>query len=253
MSIDRIQFVGHSCFWATLDDRHFIVDTNFSKKILGFVKRHGSVGIDLDNLPDISASLVTHAHYDHLDIFSYKYFPQDKPIITPPDFGKFINRFIHNPVVELKTWTDHEISPVKIIAVPAQHTGFRLSGIRYTKCNGYILQGSKHIFYFAGDTAYGPHLKTIGNAFPIDAACLPIGPVSPKWLMKYRHLDPQSSLQAFQDLKAKTMIPTHWGAFRLGLDRVDETIKTFKEITQDKPIASSIKILQPGQCLTFEG
>lgn len=270
MATDRIQFVGHSCLWVTLDDRHFLVDTNFSPRLLGILKRHAPPGIDLNNLPDVSALLVTHAHYDHLDIFSYKYFPQDKKIILPKGIGNFVKRFIHNPIVELKEWEEWEAGDppgaeqpvrrsqgfggdprrsIKITAVPARHFGFRFSGLRYTKCLGFVLEGSRHTVYLAGDTAYGPHFREIGERFKIDIACLPIGAYRPVWFMKNRHMNPEEALRAFEDLKAKKMIPIHWGSFRVAWDKVNEPIEWLRRALAGHPAESNAVILQPGESL----
>src|SRR2546422_787618 len=104
---DRIHFVGHACFWITLDGQHFLVDANFSPKILGLIKRQAPLGIDTSRLPAVRALLVTHAHYDHLDIFSYKYFPQTTPIVMPEGLGSLVGRYLHNPQIELKRWAEH--------------------------------------------------------------------------------------------------------------------------------------------------
>ena len=249
MTTDRVQFVGHSCLWITLDNRHFFVDANFSQKILGILKRHSPVGVDLHHLPDVDALLVTHAHYDHLDIFSYKYFPQDKKIVAPHGIGAFINRFLHNPVTELKEGQTTECSGIKITAVPAKHFGFRLSGLRYTKSLGYVLQGSQNTVFVAGDTAYGPHFREIGDKFKIDVACLPIGAYRPEWFMKNRHLNPEEALRGFEDLKAKRMIPIHWGSFRVALEKVNEPIERLKKSMTGKPVADSVAILSPGEAI----
>ncbi|MBI4412016.1 MAG: MBL fold metallo-hydrolase [Deltaproteobacteria bacterium] len=246
---DRVQFVGHASLWITLDNRHFLVDTVFSERILGIFKRHSPIGIDLHNLPDVAALLVTHAHYDHLDIFSYKYFPQDKKIVSPDGLGAFIGRFLHNPLIELNKWQTMECSGVKITGVPAKHFGFRFSGLRYTKCLGFVLEGSKKTVYVAGDTGYGPHFREIGEKFNIDIACLPIGSYRPAWSMKSRHLNPEEALRAFNDLKAKKMIPIHWGGFRLAMDKVNEPIEWLKKLITGKPVADSAAILQPGESI----
>ncbi|MBI2338783.1 MAG: MBL fold metallo-hydrolase [Deltaproteobacteria bacterium] len=248
---DRVQFVGHSCLWVTLDGRHFLVDANFSSRILGLFKRRALLGIDLDNLPDVSALLVTHAHYDHLDIFSYKYFSQDKKIIVPKGIGGLVKRYIHNPIAELKEWETGDATSIKITAVPAKHYGFRLSGLRYTKCLGFVLEGSQHTVYLAGDTAYGPHFKEIGDKFAIDIACLPIGSFRPARFMKKQHLNPEEALRAFEDLKAKKMIPIHWGSFRLAMEKVNEPVEWLKKSIAGKPVAESVAILQTGESFDF--
>lgn len=244
---DRIQFIGHASVWITLDGHHFMIDANFSPKILGMIKRQSPLGISLQNLPDVSALLVTHAHYDHLDLFSYKFFSQDKIIISPPGIASLINRFVHNPVRELKTWQETEIDKIKITAVPTKHSGFRLSGFRYTRCHGYILQGSRSTVYHPGDTAYGPHFKEIGSKFKIDVACLPIGSYRPQWTMKNRHLNPKEALQAFDDLGARIMIPIHWGSFRVAWDKPNEPLEYLNREMKQRPDASFLKVLRPGE------
>ena len=250
MEKDRIQFVGHSCLWITLDGEHFLVDTNFSTRLVGFLKRHQNVGIDVNKLPDVSALLVTHAHYDHLDLFSYKFFPQNKTMIAPKGLSHLINRFLHNPVVELKTGESHTVGAVTITAVKTQHKGFRVSGLSYTHCNGYILKGSKHCVYLPGDTGYGPHFAEIGAQFNVDVACLPIGAYKPRWLFSYQHMDPWDAVKAFEDLRAKTFIPIHWGAFRLTFESVDEPLKEFQKILLNSPqLKPHTQVLQPGEAL----
>ncbi len=248
---DQVQFVGHATVRATLDNHHFFIDTNFSPKILGLIKRQGQLGIDLNNLPDTTALLVTHAHYDHLDLFSYKFFSQDKTIIAPRGFKSFLKKHIHHPVVELSPGQSYENESIKITAVPTKHRGFRLSGFTYTNCNGYLIQGKNHALYHPGDTAYGPHFKEIGQKFKIDVACLPIGAYRPSWIMKERHLNPAEALKAFEDLGAQTMIPIHWGSFRVAWDRVNEPIEELKKILPSSNKGEQVKILKPGESLSL--
>lgn len=246
---DRVQFIGHASVWITLDDRHFIVDANFSPRVLGVLKRHAPVGIDLAALPEFSGLLVTHAHYDHLDLFSYKYFPQNAPIISPSGVKSLIERFLNHPVHELKTWESYQAGSVTITAVPTQHFGFRVSGLRYTRCNGYILKGSKHTIYLPGDTAYGPHFAEIGRRFEIDAACLPIGAYHPRWIFQKQHMDPADAIQAFKDLKAKKLIPIHWGSFKLTFEPLSEPLQQIKALSQLEFVNDSLAVLQPGERL----
>lgn len=246
---NKVQFVGHSSVLATLNNRHFLIDPILSDKLLGVVKRKDPPGIDIDNLPPFSALLVTHAHYDHLDLFSYKFFPQKTPIIVPAGLESLISRLLNNPVIPLHPWSSHESDGVKITALPAMHFGFRLSGMRYTRCNAYALEGKNKTVFHAGDTAYGPHFADIGNAFSIDAACLPIGPLKPAWFMKKRHLDSADALRSLSDLKGRQMIPIHWGSFRLGIEPVSEAMEVFVKEIENHPLKEKVKILKPGESI----
>ncbi len=246
MSENKVHFVGHSTVWVTIDGLHFIIDTNFSNRVW-LLKRKAPLGIDVEKLPNVSALLVTHAHYDHLDLFSYKYFDQKKEVLCPPTLGSLISRFINNPVTELAPWETKNYGSVTVTAVPTRHYGFRLSGLRYTQCTGYIIQGKNLTVYHPGDTAYGPHFKEIGEKFKIDVACLPIGAFRPRWFMQSRHMSPIDALQAFDDLKAKTLVPIHWGSFRLAQDSLSEAIEILQTELQSRSNTAFLKILQPGE------
>jgi len=249
MNENFIQFIGHSSALVHLDGITLTVDLNLSSRVGGLFKRHGTIGLDLNNLPKVDAFLVTHAHYDHLDIFSYKYFDQKIPFIAPVGFASLINKFLHNPVIELELNSKHFVNNVAISAIPTQHYGFRISGLNYTKCNGYIIQCADHTVYHPGDTGYGPHFKQIADMFSIDVAFLPIGAFEPRSLLGHQHLNPQEALQAFEDLHAKVMVPIHWGAFRLGMEPIDEPLRRLKALLENNPLKDRVKILQPGEKL----
>lgn len=246
---NRIQFVGHSCLWITLDDQHFMVDANLSPFVFRFFKRHSPVGIDIDNLPQWSGLLVTHAHYDVLDIFSYKYFSQKIPIFTPPGLGAFIKRFIHNPIMELTPWQTYRLGSTEITSVPNKHKGSRLSGLRYTKSCGFVFKGSTQTIYVSGDSAYGNHFKEVANRFKIDVACLPIGNYQPRWLKKNKNMSPEEAIKACEKLKAKIMIPIKWGAFRFGWTKPDAPLKDLKKAMELNTRNVHVKILTPGESL----
>jgi L-ascorbate metabolism protein UlaG (beta-lactamase superfamily) len=115
-------------------------------------------------------------------------------------------------------------------------------------CSYIIEVGGKTIF-FAGDTAYHSDFRNIGNTYNVDAALLPIGCYKPQFYMKRFHMDPADAVQAFLDLKAKFMIPIHWGTFRLSLEKPEEPIEWLKKIAAERKIEDQIKILQPGEHL----
>lgn len=245
---DFITFIGHSSLHIKLDGFHFLIDANFSDRLLGIVKRIGTPpAIDVNHLPAVTALLVTHGAHDHLDVHTYKYFKQDHPILVPVGLKNFIQRYFHNPIIELQSWTDTSFGTVKITAVPAHHAGFRISGTRFVAPAGYVLQGTQHTVYVSSDTAYGPHFSQIGNSFALDVACLPIGHYSPHWLMGSRHMDPAQALKAFKDLKAKAMIPIHWGSFPISSEELTEPIRKLRESIYGTPVERHIHILNPGE------
>lgn len=245
MSKLKITFVGHATFLIEMDGESILTDPNFSNKILG-MPRLQPPGIKPENLPPLNAITVTHGHYDHLDIFSYKYFSTQTPIVAPEGLGDFFRKFLPNPVTEISPWSEHKIGNIQVFTVPVKHQGFRLSGLTYRSTTGFIFKKDDCSIFFPGDTAYSDHFTEIAKAHKIDIALLPIGAYEPQWLMKKRHMNPEEALKAFEDLKARVMIPYHWGAFRFSAEKPEAPLEYLQKILGEKP-DERVKILQAGQ------
>lgn len=244
MSKLKITFVGHATFLIEIEGETILTDPNFSNKILG-LSRLQAPGIKAEDLPALTAIAVTHGHYDHLDIFSYKYFPLQTPILVPDGLGKLIQKFLPNPVTEIAPWSEHKVGNIQVYTVPVKHQGFRLSGLTYRGTTGYIFKKGDLSIFFPGDTAYSEHFSEIAKAHKIDIALLPIGAYEPKWFMKNRHMNPEEALKAFGDLKARIIIPYHWGSFRISAETAQAPIEWLQKILSEKP-DERVKILQPG-------
>ncbi|OGQ26626.1 MAG: hypothetical protein A3I75_03240 [Deltaproteobacteria bacterium RIFCSPLOWO2_02_FULL_50_16] len=247
-----ITYIGHATTLIEWDGSTLLTDPNFSSHIF-FFKRHVPCHDDLTRLSPPECVLLSHTHFDHLDIPSYKYLSCQIPIIVPKGVAPLIHRILPHPVIELphhSTWT----SPrgLKITALYARHLGGRYSGIRYTGCNSYLIEKEEQAIFFSGDTAYHSHFKKLGQEKTISAALLPIGSYRPRWIMKYRHMDPQEALKACQDLQAQYMIPIHWGTFRFSTEPLEEPIHMLQSLLQEQPITTQVKILSHGAKITLE-
>lgn len=245
MSKLKITWVGHATFLIEMEGEFLLTDPNFSNKVLG-LPRLQAPGLKPEDLPSLSAIPVTHAHYDHLDIFSYKYFSIHTPLIVPEGLGKFFQKFLPNPVTEIPPWSEYRLENIQIFTVPVKHQGFRLSGLTYRGTTGFIFKKEDLSIFFPGDTAYSNHFSEISKAHKIDIALLPIGAYEPKWLMKNRHMNPEEALKAFEDLKARVMIPYHWGTFRISAEKPEAPLEWLKKILSEKP-DERVKILRPGE------
>lgn len=245
MSKLKITAIGHATHLIEMGGEFLLTDPIFSKKVL-FQKRHQEVGIKPEDLPPLSAIVVTHAHYDHLDLFSYKYFSLKTPIVVPMGLGKFMAKFLPNPIVEIPPWSEHHVGGLTIHSIPVKHRGFRLSGLTWRATTGYVFEQENQKILFPGDTAYGEHFKKIATLHKIDVALLPIGSYAPRWFMKHRHMNPSEAVDAFLDLKAGAMIPYHWGVFRISQEELEAPGLWLKNILSEKP-ELNVKILEPGQ------
>lgn len=253
-----ITYIGHATTLIESDGMAVLTDPNFSNRVL-FVRRSKPLNYDPVNLPELSAVVISHAHMDHLNIESFKYIKSSVPIFVPVGLGKFISKFVRNPVIELEHWASHKLpNGLEVTATEAKHRGFRWFGFRYSKCNGYVISfpnvqdlklNAERVF-FAGDSGYGPHFKEIGNLYngiPISAALLPIGAYAPSWFMKSRHLNPPEALEAFLDVGAKHFIPIHHGVFKISSESSNEPAEWLTRVAGERNLSDRVHILNPGE------
>ena len=247
------RYIGHATTLITINGTCVLTDPHFSRRTL-FFKRQGELAFDPAALPEISCVLISHTHFDHLNIPSFKYISQKVPVIVPEGCDKSISKFVSNPIIELAQFATHELPDgTKITAVPVKHRGGRFSYLRFTKSSGYLIQKGDRTVYFTGDASYSDHFAEVGASSRIDLALLPISGYSPRFFMHGRHMTPSQVVQAFEDLKARYMVPIHWGSFSLSLEPTNQPIELLNKILEDRPdLKDRIPIVQHGEEITFE-
>ena len=230
-------FINHATVLIQFGNINIITDPIFSKRCSPFSwvgpQRVREPGIKFEDLPPIDVVLISHNHYDHLDIPTLqKLSKRDNPIILS-GLGNG-NLFEQNNLKNYKDldWGDTlEVKGLKFHFLVAQHwSGRGLTDRLQTLWGSFLIEKGDKKVYFAGDTGYGPHFKDHGKAFaPVDLALLPIGAYKPRWFMKYAHMSPEDALKAHMDLKSKMSMAIHFGTFSLGDDGFDDPIKDLKE------------------------
>lgn len=251
MSTKAITYLGHASVIIQLAGLNLYTDPHFGKRSL-LVPRKRPPPIDPGTLSRHGVILLSHSHYDHLDLHSFKYFSGDMPVVLPFGLAGLMQRFVRNPLIELTEGASWSIGPVRIRAVPAKHPGGRWTGLRYRASLGYLIECEETRIYFAGDTAYDESLLGLRDYGPIDLALLPIGPVYPKFYMKRRHLDPDDALRLLEALDAKRMVPIHWGMFRLGLEGASTPLHWLKNRLKDSPLRQRVLLLDPGDTVGLD-
>jgi L-ascorbate metabolism protein UlaG (beta-lactamase superfamily) len=238
--IIRITAVGHSTFLIQMDSLNILTDPIWSNRCSPVSwagpERHKPPGILFVDLPPIDVVLVSHNHYDHLDLPTLnRLAARGTPRAIVPLGNLELVRDAGIPAVnELDWWQSIPVSPsVMITLVPAKHFSSRTPWDRNkTLWAGFIISGPSGNIYYSGDTGYGLHFREIARRFsPIRVALLPISPYRPQQLktpsvpnFSVNHMGPAEAVQAHIVLQAQRSIAAHFQVFQLGWDAFDDSV-----------------------------
>jgi L-ascorbate metabolism protein UlaG (beta-lactamase superfamily) len=247
----RLTWLGHASFLVQLDGVSLLVDPALKESIFGGIGRNVPPGLPIDALPPIDSVLVTHAHYDHLDL------PTVAEVGAPVIAGLGLGTLFRGEglfATELGWWRTTRVKDVRITFVPAQHWSRRgLFDTNETLWGGFVIEGSTATLYHSGDTAYFQGFREIAARFPrIDAALLPIGAYDPAWFMEKQHMNPEQAIRAFEDLGARTLVAMHWGTFKLSDEPLDEPPRRLEQERDRLRIAPErVRVLAVGETLSI--
>jgi L-ascorbate metabolism protein UlaG (beta-lactamase superfamily) len=219
-------WIGHASFLACLGGRRVLVDPVFAPRAGPFHRRHGRPGLEPRQLPPLTAALVTHNHYDHLDAAAIRALPSRVPVVAPAGMAPWLARRGRARIVELEWWQQVEVDGLEITLVPARHWSRRgLLDTNRSLWGGFVVARDGVSIYHAGDTAWFDGFVEIGRRFPgLRAALLPIGGYDPPWFMEHHHLNPEQAGRAFTALGARVFVPMHWGTFQLTDEPLSEPL-----------------------------
>jgi len=215
----RLTWLGHASWLVQGAGTSLLIDPVLGPRISGFIRRNAGPGLAAEALPPIAASLVTHNHYDHLDLPTLR--RVGAPVVAGTGNGRIFGDL---PCTELGWWSRTPIGGLEVTFVPSQHWSRRLHmEPNQALWGGFVVAGGGACLYHAGDTAYFAGFEQIGARFPrLDAALLPIGAYDPEWFMRPQHMNPEDAVQAFLDLGAERFVAMHWGTFKLTDEPLDE-------------------------------
>ena len=267
----NVTWVNHATVLVQLDGVNLIIDPVYSDRVspVGFAgpQRKHAPGVAFEQLPAIDVVVVSHSHYDHLDLATLKRLAQrDDPAVIvglgnaaylaarsvpgamDVDWGDMVR-------VSLAGSADGDEADsaarnvVRITFVPARHWSARArSDRRRTLWGGYVVEGPSGRVYLGGDSGYGAHYADARARFgPFDVAILPIGAYRPEWFMASNHMSPADAVRAARDLGAPVSIPVHHSTFNLGDDGQDEPIAALRAALAASPGAPVFRILAPGE------
>ena len=251
----RVTYVNHATVLVQIGPWNLLTDPVWSDRVSPVTfagpKRVRSVGIAPDDLPPIHAVLLSHDHYDHLDIRTLMWLHErDKPmIVTGLGVDAVLKAHGIDTVVALDWWQSVTLGPLELFFLPAQHFSGRGARDRNRTLWGSLLvRSSAGSLYFAGDTGYGPHFQSIYERFGAPRlALLPIGAYEPRWFMGPVHMDPADAVRAHQDLQAIYSLGIHFNTFQLTDEAIDAPVIALKaELVKQGVSAAHFGVLGEG-------
>ncbi|HEY6484078.1 MAG TPA: MBL fold metallo-hydrolase [Steroidobacteraceae bacterium] len=258
-----LTFINHVTFLLQFRALHILTDPVYSERAsplrsLG-PRRVRPPGLAFEHLPRIDLVLVSHNHYDHLDLDTLIALQAGHAphFITTLGNAAFLRNCGLRSVAELDWWQSLAIGPgATVIATPAQHWSSRLPRNRNrTLWGGFVLRADGRQVYFAGDTGYAELFGQIRQRLGrIDLALLPIGAYEPRWFMRDQHMNPQDAVRAHLDLQATLSIGTHFGCFRLTDEGLDDPPRALAEARDRHNVAAdAFGVLETGETRLFGG
>ncbi len=244
-----ITWIGHASFLIQTPEHSVLIDPNWAKW-LKVIKRIRHPGLEIHDLPAIDLVLVTHAHFDHLDRRTLRAIASDQPIAVPQHVGSLVHGLGFNRVHELRHWDTISHGSLKITLTPARHWGARVLHDSHRGFGGFLIEYAGRTIFHCGDTAYFDGFREIGERSNIEIALLPIGAYEAP-TKRDVHMNPEQALQAFQELRARTMIPMHFGTFRLSYEPLHEPPQRLLEKALELQLLDKVRLLNEGEPAVF--
>jgi L-ascorbate metabolism protein UlaG (beta-lactamase superfamily) len=228
-----VTFIGHSTFLLQLPGLNLLTDPIFSPRASPFAwagpKRIRPPALPLAQLPPIDFVLLSHNHYDHLDLAALRWLARERNpvVLTPLGNKSWLEKRGVGHAVELDWWQAHVARPeLKVICTPAQHFAARWPWDRGRSLwGGFALETSASRIYFAGDSGYCSGFQAIGERLgPFDLSFLPIGAYEPRWFMEPVHCTPDEAVRVHRDVRSRQSVGMHFGTFQLTDEGIDEPL-----------------------------
>jgi L-ascorbate metabolism protein UlaG (beta-lactamase superfamily) len=224
-----LRWLGHSGFALSWRGTRLLLDPNTSARC-AVAPRVMERAIPAARIFGVDAVLLSHAHFDHLDLRTLQALPAPRTIVVPAGGERLVASLARGGVsiVGIRPGQQIEVGDLSVVAVPADHNGGRLHPLRSGRpAVGYVIRGGGSAIYYAGDTGAGAPFERIAREHAPRAAVLPIGAYSPAWPIGLYHLSPAQAAAAARTLGVEVTVPSHFGTFRLSLDQPAAALPRF--------------------------
>jgi len=249
-----ITYLKHATVMIKDADRYIIVDPLFSN-IFKFIKDFTPLSGDLREMPRPHHVLITHGHYDHLDIPSLASLNHKTHVVTPLGYNDVFDNLGMKNRTQLDWYQTYRSDRFEISLLPGNHWTMRnpIAGPNRSLWGSYLIRtASGYTIYVSGDTAYFDGFEQLGREFDIDLAIFNLGAYEPRWFMAPSHMNPAECVQAFKELNAKQLMIVHWGTFRLGDEPVYFPPIQIRQVLKSQGLLERWADLRQGQTLFLD-
>lgn len=259
----NVTWVGHATTLIQIDGINILTDPVWSDRVgpLSFFgpKRISPPGIEFENLPKIDLVLISHDHYDHLDIPTLRRLEEKfHPVfVVPLGIESTLESLKLSQVQTLDWWAEFAFKDsIHVTLTPAQHNSGRgVFDKNKTLWGGFVITSGQQKVFFAGDTAWGDHFEKIHDHFgSMSVALLPIGAYKPEFKMSRFHISPAEAVKAASTLHAELSIPIHYNTFQLTAEDFGEPLRDL-ETALLKSDSAKVKFapLRTGESICYSG
>lgn len=250
----RVTWLGHSTSILEIDGLRFLIDPVWAERASPVQwagpKRWYAPLMELKDLPNIDVILISHNHYDHLDEVVIRHFQNTSTrFVVPLGLAETLQQWgipLHR-ISELDWWNATMFGQTKIVATPARHASGRgLFDHGQSLWCGFAIQGPQHKVYYSGDTGPMSETEEIGQRLgPFDLTMIECGQYDSNW--PDWHMTPEQSLALHRNVRGRSMIPMHWGLFKLAFHAWNDPVVRLTKAADTTGV--TVLVPQPGESL----
>ncbi|GAB5518979.1 MAG: MBL fold metallo-hydrolase [Rhodothermales bacterium] len=251
----RVTWLGHSTLLVELDSARVLIDPVWGERaspfsFLGSTRFHAPP-LALDDLPPVDAVLISHDHYDHLDLFTVQQLAERVPRwLVPLGLGSHLEYWgiPADRITELDWWDTAEAGGLTLVSTPARHFSGRSLTDRFaTLWTGWAILGQTQRVFYSGDTSLTPSFADIGKRYgPFDLTLIESGAYNAAWADV--HLGPEQAVAAHQMVRGSVLVPVHWGLFDLAMHSWTEPAERI--LAAAGPLGIPVALPKPGESIT---
>jgi L-ascorbate metabolism protein UlaG (beta-lactamase superfamily) len=256
----RLSYVGHASWLLQTAGLNILIDPVWARRVspvsfFGPV-RVNDPGVAFDALPPIDVVLISHCHYDHLDVATLSRLAAkfNARVIAPLGNDTIMRN--HDTAIRAEAFDWHDrvaLGPqTAVTLVPTHHWSARgLTDRNKALWASFVIETPAGRIYHVADSGYGDghHFRSARDRYgPFRLAILPIGAYEPRWFMGDQHMNPAEAVRAFQTCGAELALGHHYGTFQLTDEPFDAPEQALETARIDADISpEQFRLLKPGQ------